>query len=673
LRIPKFKLKRRNTIIRSIRSTTRRFQSQAAPLNNISMVNVSKSLRPLMPGMFQPCQIPLMDLTLTEILLNKNLFQHATPTNRLRVNARTRNPQLIHTISQQTMERVDGSTRVTLTMPNKNQFQHVTLSNKLRVNALIKNPLPIHMISQLITERVDGNTREILTMLKKIPFQHATLSNMPKVNAKQERLLTPGKSQPWMIQMPEELQLNLANKNQFQHVTLSSKLKANAPIRNLLLIHMISQPIMERVDGNTKVTLTTPRKNQSQLAPLNKSLKVSVSKNQRPPTLGMFQPCQTLPMDHMLTETLLNKTQFQHATPSKLLRVSAQIKNPLLIHMTFLLTMERVDGNTKVTLTMPRKNQSQLALLNKNLKESANKNQRPLTLGMSQPCQTPPMDHMLTEILPNKTQFQHATHSKLLRVSAPIKNLLLIHMIFQPIMERVDGNTKVIPTTRKKNPSQLAPLNKNLMVSANKNLRPLMPGMSQPCQTLPMDHMLTEILPNKTQSQHATPSRLLRVSAPIKSLLLIHMISQLITERVDGNIRVTPTMLKKVRLMSQDVIPMSILPVNARTKFLLLLHQLTRIQKITRYQTLELITTSRLPSPTWIMLKRSLEPGLYQRRRIRKLLLKSQRMLHLKRRVIQFAQAPDAQSHQRKRMITQKTTRFQTSARIRTSKTLSST
>ena len=531
-----------------------------------------------MPGMFQPCQIPLMDLTLTEILLNKNLFQHATPTNRLRVNARTRNPQLIHTISQQTMERVDGSTRVTLTMPNKNQFQHVTLSNKLRVNALIKNPLPIHMISQPITVRADGNTREILTMLKKIPFQHATLSNMPKVNAKQERLLTPGKSQPWMIQMPEELQLNLANKNQFQHVTLSSKLKANAPIRNLLLIHMISQPIMERVDGNTKVTLTTPRKNQSQLAPLNKSLKVSVSKNQRPPTLGMFQPCQTLPMDHMLTETLLNKTQFQHATPSKLLRVSAQIKNPLLIHMTFLLTMERVDGNTKVTLTMPRKNQSQLALLNKNLKESANKNQRPLTLGMSQPCQTPPMDHMLTEILPNKTQFQHAT-----------------------------------------------------------------------------------------------PSRLLRVSAPIKSLLLIHMISQLITERVDGNIRVTPTMLKKVRLMSQDVIPMSILPVNARTKFLLLLHQLTRIQKITRYQTLELITTSRLPSPTWIMLKRSLEPGLYQRRRIRKLLLKSQRMLHLKRRVIQFAQAPDAQSHQRKRMITQKTTRFQTSARIRTSKTLSST
>jgi len=197
--------------------------------------------------------------------------------------------------------------------------------------------------------------------------------------------------------------------------------------------------------------------------------------------------------------------------------------------------------------------------------------------------------------------------------------------------------------------------------------------MSQPCQTPPMDHMLTEILPNKTQSQHATPSRLLRVSAPIKSLLLIHMISQLITERVDGNIRVTPTMLKKVRLMSQDVIPMSILPVNARTKFLLLLHQLTRIQKITRYQTSELITTSRLPSPTWIMLKRSLEPGLYQRRRIRKLLLKSQRMLHLKRRVIQFAQAPDAQSHQRKRMITQKTTRFQTSARIRTSKTLSST
>jgi len=236
----------------------------------------------------------------------------------------------------------------------------------------------------------------------------------------------------------------------------------------------------------------------------------------------------------------------------------------------------------------------------------------------------------------------------------------------------VDGNTKVIPTTRKKNPSQLAPLNKNLKVSANKNLKPLIPGMSQPCQTPPTDLMLTETLPNKTQFQLATPSKLLRANAPIRNLLLIHMISQLITERVDGNIRATPTMFKRVSLMSQDVTPMSILPVNARTKFLLLLHQLTRIQKITRYQTLELITTSRLPSPTWIMLKRSLEPGLYQRRRIRKLLLKSQRMLHLKRRVIQFAQAPDAQS-QRKRMITQLTTRFLTSARITTSKTLSST
>jgi len=194
--------------------------------------------------------------------------------------------------------------------------------------------------------------------------------------------------------------------------------------------------------------------------------------------------------------------------------------------------------------------------------------------------------------------------------------------------------------------------------------------MYQLQQKPPMDHMPTEILPNKIQFQPATPSRLLKVNVPIRNPLLIHMTSQLITERVDGNIRVTPTTSKE--MMYQDVTPLSTQLVNARTKFLLLLHQLTKIQRITRCQTLVLITTSRLPSPTWIMLKRSLEPGLYQRRRIRKLLLKSQRMLHLKRRVIQFAQAPDAQS-QRKRMITQSTTRFQTSARITTSKTLSNT
>ena len=170
-------------------------------------------------------------------------------------------------------------------------------------------------------------------------------------------------------------------------------------------------------------------------------------------------------------------------------------------------------------------------------------------------------------------------------------------------------------------------------------------GTFQPCQIPLMDPMLTETLPNKTQSQHATPSRLLRVSAPIRNLPLIHMTSQLITERVDGNIRVTPTTFKEV--MSQDVTLMSTQLVNARTRSLLLLHQLTRTQKTTKYQTSVLITTSRLPSPTWIMLKRSLEPGLYQRRRIRKLLLKSQRMPHLKRRVIQFAQAPDAQSQRR--------------------------
>ena len=197
-----------------------------------------------------------------------------------------------------------------------------------------------------------------------------------------------------------------------------------------------------------------------------------------------------------------------------------------------------------------------------------------------------------------------------------------------------------------------------------------MPGMSHLFQTPPTDLMHMEILPNKTQSQLATHSRLQKVNAPIRNLLPIHMTSQLIMERVDGNIRVTPTMLK--RTMSQDATHLSTQLVNARTKFLLLLHQLTRIQRITRYQTSVLITTSRLPSPTWIMLKRSLEPGLYQRRRIRKLLLKSQRMLHLKRRVIQFAQAPDAQS-QRKMVITQSTTRFQISARIPTSKTLSNT
>jgi len=577
LRIPKFKLKRRNIIIRSIRITKRRFQSQAAPLNNILMVNVSKNLRPLMLGMSQPCQIPLMDLTPMETLLSKNLSQHATLTNRLRANAPIRNPQLTHMISQQTMERVDGNTRVTLTMLNKSPFQLATHSRLLKVNAPIRNPLPIHMTSQLITERVDGST---------------------------------------------------------------------------------------------KVTLTTSRRNPSQLALPNNILMVNANKNQRSLMHGMYQLLQKPPTDLMPTEILLSKTQSQLATHSRLLRVSAPIRNLLLIHMIFLLTMERVDGNTKETLITPRKNQSQAAPLNNISMVSANKNLRQLILGMSQPCQIPPTDHMLTETLLNKTQFQHATHSRLLRASVPIRNLLLTHMTSQPIMERVDGNTKVTPTMCKKNQSQPVPLNNISMVNANKNQRSLMLGMYQLQQKPPMDHMPTEILPNKTQFQPATPSRLLKVNVPIRNPLLIHMTSQLITERVDGNIRVTPTMSKG--MMSQDVTPLSTQLVNARTKFLLLLHQLTKIQRITRCQTSVLIMTSRLPSPTWIMLKRSLEPGLYQRRRIRKLLLKSQRMLHLKRRVIQFAQAPDAQS-QRRTKITQLTTQFQTLVWIVTSKTLSNT
>jgi len=105
--------------------------------------------------------------------------------------------------------------------------------------------------------------------------------------------------------------------------------------------------------------------------------------------------------------------------------------------------------------------------------------------------------------------------------------------------------------------------------------------------------------------------------------LLLHTISQVTMEPVDGNTKEILLMLK--RSMSQDVILMKLQLVNARIKFQLLPHQQISIQKTTKFQTLELITISSLQSLTWIMLRRSLEHGLSQRRMTRRLLPKNQR------------------------------------------------
>lgn len=133
--------------------------------------------------------------------------------------------------------------------------------------------------------------------------------------------------------------------------------------------------------------------------------------------------------------------------------------------------------------------------------------------------------------------------------------LLLIHTTSQLTTEPVAGNTRVTPTMLRRNQYQLA-----LLMNARRNL------------------------------------------------LLIHTISQLTMELVAGNTKETLTTLRRVT--SQDVIPTSTLPVNVPTRFPLLLHQKISIQKTTRFQTSELITTLLLQLKTWEMPRRSTELGL---------------------------------------------------------------